>query len=107
MMTTRERAKIFMPFDAMKGLQEALRAKEEKRSRVDRRILSDEEAAALNAALNKLLKGDAVRITYYRSFRDAVKEGRVDTIDYVYRFVVVNNEKIFFDDIYAISEFQD
>ena len=41
-MTRQERAKQFMPFDAMKGLQEALRDREERHSRVERHGISDE-----------------------------------------------------------------
>ena len=48
-MTRQERAKQFMPFDAMKGLQAALRDREERHSRVDRRVLSDEAIAANSA----------------------------------------------------------
>lgn len=36
MITRKERAKQFMPFDAMKGLQEALRRQEEIFSRVEK-----------------------------------------------------------------------
>ena len=104
MMTTRERAKIFMPFDAMKGLQEALREKEEKRNYVDRRVLPDEESALVNEALNCLNKGDEVTVTYYNSFREAKITGAVKSIDYAYRFVIINNEKISFDDIYSINK---
>ena len=43
MMTTAERAKQFAPFDAMKGLQEALRDREERHSRVQRHDISEEQ----------------------------------------------------------------
>ena len=43
MMTTAERAKQFAPFDAMKGLQEALRDREERHSRVERHEISEEQ----------------------------------------------------------------
>ena len=107
MMTTKERAKIFMPFDAMKGLSEALREKEEMRLRVDRRILSDEESAAVNDALNSITKGMAVCVTYYNQCHEAKRYGVVKSIDYAYKFVIVNNEKILFDDVYAIEEQKD
>lgn len=41
-MTRAERAKIFSPFDAMKGLQEALRDREERHLRVERHDISEE-----------------------------------------------------------------
>lgn len=43
-MTRAERAKIFSPFDAMKGLQEALRDREERHLRVERLDISEEQA---------------------------------------------------------------
>ena len=46
-----------MPFDAMKGLQEALRDREERHLRTERRELSEEQAAELNAALSRLRDG--------------------------------------------------
>ena len=46
-----------MPFDAMKGLQEALRDREERHSRVERHGISEEEQEALSNVLNRLSKG--------------------------------------------------
>ena len=42
MMTRQERAKQFMPFDAMKGLKEALAIREERHNRVENRELSED-----------------------------------------------------------------
>ena len=42
-MMRQERAKQFMPFDAMKGLQEALRDREERHSRVEKHDISEEQ----------------------------------------------------------------
>ena len=44
MLTREERAKLFAPFDAMKGLKEALRDREERHSRVARHEISEEQA---------------------------------------------------------------
>lgn len=41
-MTRQQRAKQFMPFDAMKGLKEALAEREERHSRVEKRELSED-----------------------------------------------------------------
>ena len=62
-MTRAERAKIFAPFDAMKGLQEALRDREERHLRVERHEISEEQAEqnsrtpfmmSLNAAKSRI-----------------------------------------------------
>ena len=76
-MTREQRAKQFMPFDAMKGLQEALRDREERHSRVERHGISEEEQEALSNVLNRLSKGDKIRISYYCHFHDVEKSGTV------------------------------
>ena len=102
-MTREQRAKQFMPFDAMKGLQEALRDREERHSRVERHGISEEEQEALSAVLNRLSKGDKIRISYYSHFHDVEKAGTVTAVNYAYRFLKVDEEKIVFDDIYMIT----
>ena len=95
-MTRQERAKQFMPFDAMKGLQAALREREEHHSRVERRILSDEVMAANSAVLARIEVGSQVRLRYY--------SGAVDEVSTTFRFLRLGEEKIYFDDIYEISD---
>jgi len=102
-MTREQRAKQFMPFDAMKGLQEALRDREERHARVERHGISGEEQEALSAALNRISKGDKIRISYYCRFHDVEKTGNVTAVNYAYRFLKVDEEKIVFDDIYGIT----
>ena len=53
-----------MPFDALKGLQEALREKE--RELEERKILSEESAFELDEQLHRLRKGSKVEIEYYK-----------------------------------------
>ena len=56
-MNRQERAKQFMPFDALKGLKEALKAKEEKLTRVAKRELSEEQQEILSEVITQLEKG--------------------------------------------------
>lgn len=102
-MTQRERAKQFMPFDAMKGLSEALRAREEKHLRVEKRELSEDAAAQLSTAISKVNKGMVVGVQYYRSFHEVTKQGKVTNMDYVYRYLVIDEERIYFDDLYQLK----
>ena len=60
-MTREERAKQFLPFDALKGLQEELRHQEWLANRVPRRQLSDEAAALLSRRLSRVKRGDRIR----------------------------------------------
>ena len=103
MMTRQERAKQFMPFDAMKGLQEALRDREERHSRVERHEISEEDQEANSAVLSRLNNGSKVRISYYCHFHDVVRSGTITGLSYAYRFLKMDEEKIFFDDIYRIT----
>ena len=61
-MTRQERAKQFMPFDAMKGLSEALRDREERHARVERHDISDEQMEKNSQVFLRLEKGMQLRI---------------------------------------------
>ena len=101
-MTREQRAKQFQPFDAMKGLQEALRDREERHARVERTEISEEKTDANSAVLARVEKGMKIQLLCYHAFHDIKLEGRVNQIDIVYKFLVVDGTKIFFDDIYDI-----
>ena len=103
MMTQKNRAKQFLPFDAMKGLQEALRDREEKHSRVEKREISEEAVERNSAVIAKLEKNSRVEIECYRAFHDVVVQGRVTELSTVFKWLRLDGEKIFFDDIYTIE----
>ena len=72
-----DRAKQFMAFDALKGLQEAYRLKE---LEVDeRKDLSEETLKELNEKFNTILIGDYVIITYYKN-RKYIEEKAMDLV---------------------------
>jgi len=102
-MTRAERAKIFAPFDAMKGLQEALRDREERHLRVERHDISDEQAERNSRILIKLRRGIKVEIECYCAFHDVTKRGRITDVDCTFRWLKLDGEKIYFDDIYSIT----
>ena len=101
-MNNQERAKQFLPFDAMKGLSEALRKKEERRTRMARRELSEEEAEVLSRALLSVHAGDRVRIEIFRSGHYLNIEGTLEEIILPYRTLKIGKEKISFDDIFSL-----
>ena len=102
MMTRAERAKIFAPFDAMKGLQEALRIREERHTRVDKREISEDMAERLSRTITKLDRGMKIEVEYYCAFHDVRKRGTVTNIDVTYKKLKLDSEWIWFDDIYSI-----
>lgn len=102
-MTRAERAKIFAPFDAMKGLQEALRDREERHLRVERHEISDEQAEYNSRILVKLRRSMKVEIDCYCAFHDVTKRGRITDVECTFRWLKLDGEKIYFEDIYAIT----
>ena len=59
------RAKQFLPFDALKGLQEALREKEQEQE--EKIELSEESLLELNNSFNKIEIGSKVKIKFYKN----------------------------------------
>lgn len=102
-MTRQERAKQFQPFDAMKGLQEALRDREERHSRVERHDISDEKRQKNSCVLAAITKRTRVRLCYYCAFHDVEREGIVTEISIPFSYLRLGKEKILFEDIYDIQ----
>ena len=61
-----QRAKQFLPFDAVKGLRQALRAKEFEVEAVSKGKLAEEEAKNISALLSSLEGGEIVEARYYK-----------------------------------------
>lgn len=102
-MTREQRAKQFMPFDAMKGLKEALAVREERRSREEKRELPEDMISEISSVLAKIERGMLVTVNHYHAYHEVISKGAVDRIDKVYQYLIVGTEKIFFDDIYDIK----
>ena len=103
-MTRLERAKIFAPFDAMKGLQEALREREERLTRTQRREICEEAIEANSRVLSMLKRGMEVEIFCWSDFHDVVKRGKITYISPAFDgYLELDHEVIEFADIYCIS----
>lgn len=98
-----DRAAQFLPFSALKGFEEELLAREEKRSRVERRDLSDELKEEISNVLTQVQRGSDVELTFYLNGHYYDLFGTVTDINCVYKYLVIGQEKIFFDNIYQIS----
>ena len=103
MLTREERAKLFAPFDAMKGLKEALRDREERHARVARHEISEEQAEENSRAILKLERGMTVEVYCHHAFHDVIIRGRVTGLDLARKMLSLDGENILFDDIYAVS----
>ena len=88
-----ERARQFMPFDALTGFKDALKEKEQVHIR--RKELSDEANEELSMKLNAIDTNKIVQITYY--------DGNKYTIDKINRTIIVTASAINFFDIIEIE----
>ena len=96
------RAKQFMPFDALRGLKEAIAAKE--RVIEPRRYLSEDAIAEINDKLVSLHKGEIITITYYGIYEQTYKQltGPVKRIDVYWNSLQLGDIAIGFSEIYDI-----
>lgn len=94
------RAKQFVPFAAVKGFEEALRAKE--RIVVEKIELSEERKVELDFKLHQIHKRDIVTVVYFDKDEYVKVEGMVARLDMDARVLKIVNTKIAFDDIYEL-----
>ena len=96
-----ERAKIFVPFDPLKGFRAALAERE--RVSVPETDLTEEDARDLSSRLSKLPKGSMVAVTFYDGGAYRRVEGCVSRIDLVARELVVVDTRIPLDAVRRIE----
>ena len=94
------RAKQFIPFSALKGYEDALRAKE--KVVVPKIELSDEKKEELNRKLQQVQKNDMITVVYFHQNEYLQMEGMVSRIDKDARILKVVNTRIAFSDIYDL-----
>lgn len=101
-MPASRRAKQFTPFDALKGLKEAIAEKE--RIPTPRRILAENALAELNAKLCQLRKGTIVTVVYYCIYEQEYHQitGAVVSADTYWGLLQIGNMAIDFSDILEI-----
>ena len=84
------RAKQFLPFDALKGLQEAIREKEVEYE--EKRDLAEDTLNDLNNKFNQIDNGSFVKITFYKNGKYSEIKGRVTNIDYIKKKNKINKK---------------
>ncbi len=97
-----DRAKQFMPFDALKGLREALAAKERELERISRRELSEEAREELDRRLMQLRPGDYICINFYDLGEYLWVKGNITRINIARREIIVGETRIRVQDIYEL-----
>lgn len=101
-MSMSNRAKQFVPFDALKGFQEALRKKE--KMPVPRKELAEEKAEELNEKLKKLTTGKMITVVYYNDGEYIQLTGIVVKIEKNKKYLQMAEIIISIDDISDIIE---
>lgn len=96
-MDRENRAKQFMPFDALKGLRAALAEKE--RVIVGKRELSEEQKEELDRKLKRIEKQDIITVEYFDNGEYVRVTGMVSGLDLSGRILKIVNQKISFDTI--------
>lgn len=96
-----DRAKQFMPFAALKGLPEALAAKE--KILVQKVELSPEMEEELDRRMHLIRRGEVITTVYFHKDEYIKITGMVARIDETSRLLQIVNTKINFDDILMIS----
>ena len=98
------RAKQFAPFDALKGLKEAIARKE--RISTPRRILSEDAIAEINAQLTNLKSGNVATVVYFCDYAQEYHQltGPVQKIDGYWKLLQVGDMSIDFCEIAEIEK---
>ena len=96
-----ERAKQFMPFDALKGFKEALKEKE--KIIVDKIDLCEDAIIEINNILTNLKVGDIVKVVYFKQNEYIEVTGMISKIKN--DFFVIVKEKIMYNNIYRIERY--
>lgn len=101
MLNNIDRAKQFLPFDALKGFREALKEKEKNIEL--KKELFDKEIDELNEIIKKLRKDMLVKISYYYNIEYIEIVGKIKMIDIINKKINILNSVINFDDIVSIE----
>lgn len=101
MVNKSDRARIFMPFDALKGYKEAIQEKQ--KIVVDKKELSEDDAVSLSRKLSNVKVGNMIKVTYYHEGEYIMIEGMVSKIKIEERELMIVKTKIKFDDIININ----
>lgn len=97
-----ERAKIFLPYDTLKGLREALREKE--KVIVNKKLLSEDEKRVLSDKLKQVQKKRLIKVIYYDGEEYVELEGLVSKVDLEYEHCLyIKKQRINFSDLLDIS----
>ena len=103
MLSREERARQFLPFEALNGLRYALNKKEAEIECEEKKELSDEQKQEIQNVLEQISISDNVSITVYRNKRYVNITGKIQKIDFKDKYLVVDDISIYFFNIFEIK----
>lgn len=98
-----ERAKQFMPFDALKGLHEALAVKEFVHEKTQKNELLEEDAERISGVLLALKNRDVVSAEYFSDGHNYSCSGKVK-LNLAEHYIEIDNKKIFLEELIDIKK---
>lgn len=101
-MSNERRAKQFIPFAALKGYEEALRAME--KIVIDKKELSEERKEELDEIMHELTPGDMVTVIFYENEEYIKLTGLVSKIVPDSGYIKIVNKKVALDDIFSLEK---
>lgn len=102
-MPASQRAKQFMPFAAVKGLEKAIAEQDQLLNRVHEVELGEEQVKRINEKLNLLKKGNTVSICFYKDGYYCTHTGIVDRFDPIRREILVEGVRIVIENIIEVN----
>lgn len=102
-MNRADRAAQFAPFDALKGLKEAIKEREERKSRISRRELSEEQQEVLSETIKQLETGAMVEVVFYCNGHYFTILDTFADVNPTNKYIMVGERKINFFDLYEIK----
>ncbi len=100
-MANSDRARQFMPYDALKGFKEEIKKRE--KIRVPKKELSPDGIEMLDYKLQQVKKGMMIKVIYFSNNEYLVLEGMVSNMDPIEHKITIVKETILIKDIYDIT----
>lgn len=101
--TNFDRAKQFLPFDALNGFREELKKREAKLKKVEKIEFCDESLNNLQKKFDRVSVGKKVTGIYFKNGKYLKFKGTVSKINYTKKAIYFGEEEMFLEDIAEIK----
>lgn len=103
-MPIEQRAKIFLPFAGVRGLDEALERKRQEHLAEERIILGEDGEREIDNVLSSIERGDRISLSSYENGHYVEREGTVIKKDIMEGCVLMESGPVYFKDIQSIKK---